>query len=101
MLTVLLDRFFDVSLFGYISFRAAMAAITAFLCALLLGRPAIEWLKTHQVREDVSKTASIDLARLSQSMGKDKTPTMGGSFLVLSLLLSVALWCNRHAPQGG
>ncbi|MAG63105.1 phospho-N-acetylmuramoyl-pentapeptide-transferase [Candidatus Woesearchaeota archaeon] len=103
MLTVLLDRFFDVSLFGYISFRAAMAAITAFLCALLLGRPAIEWLKTHQVREDVSKTASIDLARLSQSMGKDKTPTMGGSFLVLSLLLSVALWCrldNLHVLLG-
>ena len=103
MLTVLFDRFFDVSLFGYISFRAAMAAMTAFLCALLLGRPVIEWLKAHQVREDVSKTDSIDLARLAESMGKHKTPTMGGSFLVLSLLLSVALWCrldNLHVVLG-
>ncbi|MDE0914194.1 MAG: phospho-N-acetylmuramoyl-pentapeptide-transferase [Planctomycetota bacterium] len=103
MLTVFLDRFFDVSLFGYISFRAAMAAMTAFLCALLLGRPVIEWLKAHQVREDVSKTDSIDLARLAESMGKHKTPTMGGSFLVLSLLLSVALWCrldNLHVVLG-
>jgi phospho-N-acetylmuramoyl-pentapeptide-transferase len=103
MLTVLFDRIFDVSLFGYISFRAAMAAMTAFLCAIFLGRPVIEWLKAHQVREDVSKTDSIDLARLAESMGKHKTPTMGGSFLVLSLLLSVALWCrldNLHVVLG-
>jgi phospho-N-acetylmuramoyl-pentapeptide-transferase len=103
MLTVLFDRFFDISLFGYISFRAAMAAMTAFLCAMLLGGPAIRWLKEHRVREDVSKTDSIQLAQLAERMGKHNTPTMGGSFLVLSLLLSVALWCrldNLHVVLG-
>ncbi len=94
MLTAFLDRFFDISLFGYISFRAAMAALTAFVCAILVGKPAIAWLKAHRVREDVTKTDSIDLAELAQRMGKHDTPTMGGSFLVFSLLLSVALWCR-------
>ncbi len=103
MLTVIFDRLFDVSLFGYISFRAAMATITAFLFAVFLGRPAIEWLKSHRVREDVSKTDSIELAELAQRMGKHDTPTMGGSFLVIALLLSVALWCrldNLHVVLG-
>lgn len=83
-----------MQLFGYISFRTAMAGLTAFALALVCGGPTIAWLKHHRVREDVSKTDSYELAELAEQMGKRETPTMGGSFLVASLLGSVVLWCR-------
>ncbi|MEE8467435.1 MAG: phospho-N-acetylmuramoyl-pentapeptide-transferase [Planctomycetota bacterium] len=83
-----------MQLFGYISFRTAMAGLTAFALALVMGRPAIAWLRRHRVGEDVTKTDSIELAELAQRMGKKDTPTMGGSFMVTALLVSVALWCR-------
>jgi len=81
-------------LFGYISFRSAMAALTAFAFALLIGAPTIKWLRGHRVKEDVTKTDSVALAELSRRMGKENTTTMGGSFLVAALLIAVLLWCR-------
>jgi phospho-N-acetylmuramoyl-pentapeptide-transferase len=99
----LLDDILGVRLFGYISFRMGMAALTAFALALWWGRPVIAWLKRHKIGEDVTKTDAYDLARLSEKMGKKNTPTMGGSFLVGALLCSVLLWCrldNLHVVLG-
>lgn len=92
MFPVLLDKFLGLNLFGYITFRVAMAGLTAFALALWWGRPAIAWLRRHKVGEDVTKTDSTDLAHLSEKMGKKNTPTMGGSFLIGALLASVLLW---------
>ena len=83
---------FGGRLFGYISFRMAMAGLTAFALALVSGGPTIRWLARHRVGEDVSKTDSPELARHAERSGKRNTPTMGGSFLVASLLVSVLLW---------
>jgi len=84
----------EIQLFGYISFRTAMAGLTAFALALFAGGPVIRWLSRHQVQENVEKTDLIDLAQMAKKMGKAKTPTMGGSFLVMALLVSVVLWCR-------
>ncbi|MDZ4772079.1 MAG: phospho-N-acetylmuramoyl-pentapeptide-transferase [Planctomycetota bacterium] len=85
------DDILHVQLFGYISFRAAMAALTAFAFALVLGKPVIAWLRAHKVSEGV-KGDSAALDELTQKSEKKSTPTMGGSFLVASLLGSVILW---------
>ncbi len=87
------DDVFSVQLFGYISFRMGMAALTAFMFAILFGRPAIAWLSARKVREGV-KGDSAELDTITQNSGKRDTPTMGGSFLVASLLASVLLWCR-------
>lgn len=103
MVPGLLTDLLGVPLFEYISFRTAMAGLTAFALALVLGRPAIAWLLRHRVGEDVTKTESADLARVAHEMGKGDTPTMGGSFLVAALFLSVLLWCrldNLHVVLG-
>ncbi|MEX1023456.1 MAG: phospho-N-acetylmuramoyl-pentapeptide-transferase [Planctomycetota bacterium] len=103
MLYAFVHEFLDVRLFGYISFRVVMAALTAFLFALVLGAPTIRWLKAHRVREDVSKTDAPELARAAVATGKSETPTMGGSFLVAALLTSVLLWArldNVHVVLG-
>ena len=94
MVPGLFHDLWGMQLFGYISFRTAMAALTAFAVAVSVGRPTIGWLKRHRVGEDVTKTDSIELAKLAQRMGKKDTPTMGGSFLVGSLLLSIVVWCR-------
>lgn len=94
MLPGLFRDIFDMALFGYISFRTAMAGLTAFALALAFGAPTIAWLKRHRVGEDVTKTDSYELGKLAQKMGKHDTPTMGGSFLVAALLVSTLLWCR-------
>jgi phospho-N-acetylmuramoyl-pentapeptide-transferase len=92
MLSQFLDEIVGWRLFGYISFRMAMAGFTAFAFALWWGGPTIRWLARHKVGEDVTKTDSPELAEHSKKVGKRDTPTMGGSFLVGSLLASVLLW---------
>ena len=94
MLADLCVRLFGTSLFEYISFRAAMAALTSFAVALALGGPTIRWLRRHRVGEDVTKTAARELAELSQRMGKHETTTMGGSFLVTALLVGILAWAD-------
>ena len=85
----------DIRLFGYISFRTAMAALFAFGFALCFGRPTIAWLQRHRVGEDVTKTDSFELAEMARRMGKKDTPTMGGSFLVaVAARASVLLWAR-------
>jgi phospho-N-acetylmuramoyl-pentapeptide-transferase len=78
------------NLLTYISFRAAAAALFAFLTALLLGPFVIGWLKRTGVGEQTSKTDSPTLAHLHAA--KNNTPTMGGLFLVGAMLLSCILW---------
>ncbi len=82
-----------------ISFRAVMAATTSMLLTLVLGGPTIAWLRQHRVGENTSKTDSAELARLAEASGKNSTTTMGGSFLIVSLVLSVILWCDLSNLQ--
>jgi phospho-N-acetylmuramoyl-pentapeptide-transferase len=94
MFPALFDELWGLDLFGYISFRVAAAALTAFALALAFGGPTIRWLRAKKVGEDVTKTDSVDLAKMAEKMGKKNTPTMGGSFLVGSLLIAVLLWAR-------
>ena len=86
----LLGDFPGQGLFAYTSFRAALALLTAFALALASGPVTIAWLARAGVREDTQKTDSERLAELHA--GKRRTPTMGGVFLVGSLLVSGLLW---------
>lgn len=94
MLPELLDNLFGFQLFQYISFRVALAAATAFLIAILSGGPMIRWLRANRVRESASKSDSPEVAAAAAQSGKDQTTTMGGSFLIASLLISVVLWAK-------
>jgi phospho-N-acetylmuramoyl-pentapeptide-transferase len=99
----LFDDVLGVRVFAYISFRMAMAALSAFALALWLGRPAIAWLLRHRVGEATEKTDVYELAVMAEKSGKKNTPTMGGSFLMAALLASVLLWArldNLHVVLG-
>lgn len=103
MLYTLMHEYAGLGIFRYISFRGAMAVLTGFTLALVMGGPVISWLGRHRIGEDVSKSDSKDLASYSSLAGKQGTPTMGGSFLIASLLLTTLLWCrldNVHVILG-
>lgn len=99
MIAELLQGWFDFAALDSISFRAAMAAFTALAVSLVVGGPTIRWLRSHRVGEDTSKTDSAELARLAEESGKNRTPTMGGSFLVASLIVSIVAWCDLGNVQ--
>jgi phospho-N-acetylmuramoyl-pentapeptide-transferase len=103
VIPALFEAFGELRLFGYISFRMAMAALFAFTFALWWGRPMIAWLRAKKLGEDVSKVGSAELAAKAEAAGKKGTPTMGGSFLIAALVASVLLWAridNVHVMLG-
>lgn len=86
----------NIYLLQFITFRAALAAVTSFLLSLMIGPPFIRWLVRRKINEMVEKTDSARLAELHK--GKGLTPTMGGVILLLAFLGSVFLWGRWDNP---
>lgn len=90
MLYRLLFRFHDLfsplNVFRYITFRTALAIITAMVLTLAIGPRIISWLKkisfTQQIRNDGPQS----------HLKKSGTPTMGGIIIMISILTTVLLW---------
>lgn len=86
-----LHKFFSfLNIFRYITFRAAMAAITAFLFCLIFGRSIIKILVRLKIGENVRVEDSRKLFELQQK--KQNTPTMGGLMILSALFVALLLW---------
>lgn len=86
-----------LNLFKYITFRAAMAAVTTFVLCVILGPLFIRYVKSRQIRERAKRDDCPDLHSFHNA--KEGTPTMGGVFMVGSIIVSVLLWgdlSNRY-----
>jgi phospho-N-acetylmuramoyl-pentapeptide-transferase len=82
-----LHEFFSpFNVFRYITFRTAIAAITALLISFLVApwiiRRLREFSLTQRVRDDGPKA----------HLEKVGTPTMGGSLVLFSIIMSVLMW---------
>lgn len=73
------------SLFGFITFRAAVAIILSLLISTIYGKRIIKFLQRKQVGETVR-----DLGLEGQAE-KAGTPTMGGLIIILATLIPVIL----------
>ncbi|MCB0400051.1 MAG: phospho-N-acetylmuramoyl-pentapeptide-transferase [Winogradskyella sp.] len=73
------------SLFGFLTFRAAMAVILSLLISTIYGKRIIAFLRKKQVGETIR-----DLG-LEGQVEKAGTPTMGGLIIILATLLPVLL----------
>ncbi len=80
------------NLFRYITFRAVMAALTAFILSLIFGPPLIRKLKTLKVGEKINKADSLKLDDLHRH--KQSTPTMGGILILGTIIISTILWAD-------
>src|SRR5262245_10702270 len=77
------------NVFRYITFRTAMATVTALLISFLLGPWLIRRLRESQHGGD---TIREDTPERHQT--KRGTPTMGGLVILAALLGSTLLWAN-------
>jgi phospho-N-acetylmuramoyl-pentapeptide-transferase len=77
-------------LFHYISFRSALALITALFISMMTGKRIINYLRIKQVGEPVR-----DLG-LEGQMQKSGTPTMGGIIILAALLVPVLLFAKLN-----
>jgi len=75
-------------LFDSISFRSIGAMITALFVSLFFGNSIIKWLYRKGVRDIVREYGNIGVN------DKKGTPVMGGIIIILSLVVSILLWCN-------
>jgi len=82
--------FFNI--FRYITFRAAMATITAFLISVILGPIIIKFLTRLKIGENIRKEDSAKLYELHSR--KQDTPTMGGILILLAILSATLLWAD-------
>lgn len=73
------------SLFGFITFRAALAMILSLLISTIYGKRIIRFLQKKQMGETIR-----DLGLEGQSE-KAGTPTMGGIIIILATLIPVLL----------
>src|SRR3990167_799731 len=84
--------FFGFNIFKYITFRAGMAAITTFVLCMIVGPFFIRKLKEFRIREIAKRE---DCPQLDQFQSvKEGTPTMGGIFIIGSIVISVLLWAD-------
>jgi phospho-N-acetylmuramoyl-pentapeptide-transferase len=86
-----------LNVFRYITFRSAMAALTAFIISLAFGPLLISRLKKLKIGEQIRKEDSVKLHELQRN--KQDTPTMGGLLILAAVIISTLLWAeifNRY-----
>jgi phospho-N-acetylmuramoyl-pentapeptide-transferase len=81
-------NFPGAGLFQYLSFRAALAAISSLTISLLFGKSLINYLKKKQIGETIR-----DLGLEGQNE-KAGTPTMGGLIILGAILIPTLLFAK-------
>ncbi|MBA7709314.1 Phospho-N-acetylmuramoyl-pentapeptide-transferase [subsurface metagenome] len=92
LLVPLRDWFFGFNLLRYITFRGASAAVLALLITFWIGPAMIRWLSRMQIGEAISTTVPTTHAT------KKGTPTMGGTIILIAVLLPTVLFARLEQP---
>lgn len=82
-------HFSGAGLWQYISFRAILAAVLAFIVSVWLGNKFINLLKRKNISEQQRDEKTDPF-----NVGKKGVPTMGGVVLIVATLLPVLLMAN-------
>lgn len=88
------------TVFKYVTFRSAGAAVTALLLSWILGPRIIEWLRNLKFRQEYRPKdvrEGSDPTAAAADLAKRGTPTMGGIMIVLVLDITVFLWARPNA----
>jgi phospho-N-acetylmuramoyl-pentapeptide-transferase len=79
------------NVFRYITFRTAVATVTAIVITFALGPWLIRKLRAAQHGEETIREDTPERHR-----AKAGTPTMGGLLILCAILISTLLWINVH-----
>jgi phospho-N-acetylmuramoyl-pentapeptide-transferase len=80
------DAFSPFNVFRYITFRTALAVLTAIFITFLLAPVLIRKLKGMSITEKI-RVSGPEMHKI-----KEGTPTMGGVIIILSIAVSVLMW---------
>ncbi|MCM1511790.1 MAG: phospho-N-acetylmuramoyl-pentapeptide-transferase [Oxalobacter formigenes] len=75
-------------IFGYITFRAVFAALTALVIGLMAGPAVIRLLTRLKVGQAVRQDGP------QTHLAKSGTPTMGGLLILIGISVATLLWCD-------
>ncbi|QMU55643.1 MAG: phospho-N-acetylmuramoyl-pentapeptide-transferase [Candidatus Mycalebacterium zealandia] len=81
-----------LNIFQYVTFRSFGAGVFAFFLSALMGGRVISLLERWKSREKIRPDGPEGHAV------KSGTPTMGGLFIVLGIIISTLLWGNLNEP---
>lgn len=81
------------NLFHYISFRALMSALLAFVLTMFLMPRLIAYLTSRSVQQMIRDDGP------QSHLKKVGTPTMGGLMMLLGILVSSLLFCRLDIPS--
>ena len=76
------------NVFGYLTFRAILGALTALLISLIVGPWMIRRLSFHQIGQQVRSHGP------ESHLPKAGTPTMGGTLILVAVAASTLLWAD-------
>jgi len=87
LLTDYLSQIFTAfTVFNYLSLRAILGVLTAFIISLLIGDRVIRMLQSLQIGQTVRDDGP------QSHLSKAGTPTMGGAMIIFSITVSTLLW---------
>lgn len=85
------DVFGVLNVFGYITFRAAGAAVTAFVLSFIIGPIILRELRAKAIHQVVREGTP------DSHKHKSATPTMGGLIFLLCAVASVLMWARLNS----
>jgi len=84
----LVKYFTPLNVFQYLSFRGAYAALTTLLICYIFGPKIIERFRKLNIGQSVREDGPVT------HLSKAGTPTMGGVFVILSIVIAMLFWTD-------
>jgi len=88
----LIGYFSPLRLFGYVTFRTALASLTALFLCIVLGPWLIARLRQFQIGQHIREDGPKSHHK------KAGTPTMGGVLILISIVIPTLLFTNLRNP---
>jgi phospho-N-acetylmuramoyl-pentapeptide-transferase len=86
---------YDLNVVRYVSFRAAVAMVTAFVLVYLLG----PWVIRRLIKLKIGDRPEFYNETLNKlTADKKNVPTMGGLLIIAAVVGACLLWGNPHNP---
>jgi phospho-N-acetylmuramoyl-pentapeptide-transferase len=90
MINLILEYLYGIfspfRVFSYLTFRSAFAALTTLLICFIFGGKIIEYLQKIKVGQNIRHDGP------QTHLAKSGTPTMGGIFIILSVVIAMLFW---------
>ena len=86
-----LSQLLDINLFGYISVRAGLAFLIAFILTLFIMPKYLAWALSKNANQPISKYVPAH-------EGKRHTPTMGGAIFLLATFIAALITVDLTNP---